>query len=51
MNQLLSVLVGLGFCCFIPLIAFVAGIYYARHGLPFAIRWNGFGRTEDEEVV
>lgn len=44
----LSALLGSGICCFVPLLSFFAGVWYARHGLPVSIQWRGF-RSEEED--
>jgi hypothetical protein len=49
MSQTVSVLLGGVICCVVPLAAFGAGIYYARFGLPLAIRWRGFSREAAED--
>lgn len=49
MNQTLSVLLGAGVCCFVPFMTFLAGMYYARYGLPVAITWRGLHKSEEEE--
>jgi hypothetical protein len=36
-------------CCVVPLLCFLSGIYYARFGLPLAVRWRGF-RGDEESI-
>lgn len=49
MNEMISYLVGFGFCCIIPLVMFGAGVYYAKFGLPFEVHWRGVRSSEEEE--
>lgn len=49
MNNLTATLVGAGLCCLVPLLSFLAGVYYARRGLPFVFQWKGFGETLPED--
>jgi hypothetical protein len=49
MSNTIATLVGSGICCVVPVLAFTAGVYYARYGLPFVVRWRGIARKGDEE--
>lgn len=49
MNQVTSILLGTGVCCFVPFVTFLAGMYYARYGLPFQVTWRGLNHKEEEE--
>lgn len=49
MNQVIASSLGAVVCCVVPLVAFFGGVYYARFGLPVALRWRGFGQPLDEE--
>lgn len=51
MNQTGLSIIGALICCAVPLLAFFAGVYYARFGLPIALQWRGFGRSEEEEIA
>lgn len=49
MSQVFASLVGVGVCCFVPLVAFYAGVHYAKFGLPIAVSWRGIRPTEEDE--
>lgn len=49
MGQGVATALGTLICCVVPLLAFGAGMYYARYGLPFAIAWRGFARRDHDE--
>ena len=47
MNSTLPVALGSFVCCIVPLLCFMAGMAYARYGLPFAVRF-GWQRSPHE---
>lgn len=49
MGNITVTLFGVGICCIAPLAMFAAGVYYARFGLPLAVRWRGFATQSDDE--
>ncbi len=51
MNEIISVLFGVGVCCLIPIMSFATGIYYARFGLPVTLRWKGWGNSDTDEEI
>lgn len=49
MTDITAPILGAVVCCIVPLLAFAAGVYYARFGLPVAVQWRGVGRADEDE--
>jgi hypothetical protein len=49
MNDVWASVIGLLLCCGVPILTFVAGAYWAKHGSPVEIRWRGRNSIEDED--
>lgn len=48
MTNATATFIGLFLCMGVPGLSFLAGVGYAKYGLPFQIRW-GWRKEEEEE--
>lgn len=47
MNTFIPVAIGAFVLCGMPLLSFLAGMWYAKHGSPLQVRWRGFRSESD----